>query len=365
MEISNRNYTEKFLTSYAFMRFIFLEVSSLLSPGVILVTESKDDAKILAKNLEKCGWAKICKNKNDSENLPSNFQMGIKILRKDEPEESAIQFLDNEHFLPVLIAAGIAPDYSEECGVVIRMNTKLSKSNEKEFKEFRDWILLNLEAVVYEIKTVSSILDEADFAAKMSPIMQIIYMIGSIWHMYLRELNSDEETADDWMLDFLEWGKQLIAKSESLTGLYQISDAVRYSVYKYIEEGNYLLVKSLEDVHDDMLETVIEEVIFFDETMYYVPEEILRKICRTLTETITFHQIKVELEHEGTLVCNNTKKRNFTVKKTLPLGDTFTRLRFLALKKEAFLSESGQYLEEAMEMYMNVMEAEANEIRDF
>lgn len=94
-------------------------------------------------------------------------------------------------------------------------------------------------------------------------------------------------------------------------------------------------------------------MIFYDEEAYYIQEKMLNKMCATLTETVTFHQIKLELLNEGTLLCNDLSKRSFTVKKAITCGDKVERKRFLALKKEAIESGEGQNLEEAVEMFKN------------
>ena len=69
-----------------------------------------------------------------------------------------------------------------------------------------------------------------------------------------------------------------------------------------------------------------------------------------------FLQIKKELEGEGTLICNQTEKHNFTVKKTILLGDKVIRKRFIALRKNVFISEDGENIEEAIESYRSKME---------
>ena len=91
----------------------------------------------------------------------------------------------------------------------------------------------------------------------------------------------------------------------------------------------------------------------------------LKKICLQLTKVITFHQLKIELQNEGNLDCNELTKRNFTVKKSIDLGSDIVRKRFLALKKEAFVSDDGQYLEELIEMMNNAQEDVVYETGDF
>lgn len=78
--------------------------------------------------------------------------------------------------------------------------------------------------------------------------------------------------------------------------------------------------------------------ILYDEQFYYLPDELMRDICRALTRYTGYIFIKDALYRDGILLCNSNMHRNYTVKKVF--YDAFGRMfrkRVLILKKELFV----------------------------
>lgn len=362
MERFDQKNRELMLASYGFLRVPILESGTTLTPGIVVVTDNHSNAKLLEQNLKRADWAR---RHDDAEIPPENFHIGTCLNKRIEYEEDVFNFLDTEEFLPVLIASGMAPDFLDDSYIVMRMNSCISEETITEVKELKKWVIANIDYVINEIKTLGLMVLNSECKSMQNPMMIVIYIIGGIWRQFFRSKLLDEEYAEDWLFKFIEWGYKLQEERENLTGVYQISEAVNHCVFRYIEDGNEVQVISLDEVEEFLEGNIEDYMIFYDDETYYIQEKMLNKMCASLTEAVTFHQIKVELQSEGTLICNDLNKRNFTVKKVITMGDKVNRKRFLAFKKEAFESENGQYLEEVFEMLKNNQEVLEDEIGNF
>ena len=348
---SDKKYREIFLATYALLRIPMMETSEALFPGIVLVADDMKAAKTLEKKLVKTSWAQ-----KSVDSYPRNYQIGTRIIWKHDCEEEINRFLNKEEFLPVAIAAGIVPEYIEDGCIVFRMKEKISKEAISEFEKFREWIIENLEAVLLELKILANLIENSESFQNMSAYFHVFYLVGGLWKMYIRSKVFDETEVDRWMKKYMEWVTNLLEESEGLSGVYQVTEAVKYFMFRYLEEGNLPFVCKITEIKDYEIEEIIEESIFFDDDSYFVTETLFRKICAPLTDSVPFLQIKKELEGEGTLICNQTEKHNFTVKKTILLGDKVIRKRFIALRKNVFISEDGENIEEVIESYRSKME---------
>ena len=350
MERIDQKNRELMLASYCFLRVPIIESGTTITPGAVVVTDNHNSAKTLEKNLKRVNWARRL---DDKETPPENFHIGTSLEKRMDYEDDVFNFLDREDFLPVLITSGVAPSFLDDSYIVMRMDENISEDTIKEVEEMKKWALSNLDFVITEIKTLGLTVLNSDCKSLKNPMMIVIYIIGGIWRQFFRAKLLDEEYAESWMFKFIEWGYKLQEERECLTGIYQITEAVNHCVFEYVEDGNEVQVVSLDEIKEFGVEEIEDYMIFYDEEAYYIQEKMLNKMCATLTETVTFHQIKLELLNEGTLLCNDLSKRSFTVKKAITCGDKVERKRFLALKKEAIESGEGQNLEEAVEMFKN------------
>lgn len=362
MDRHDKKNRETLIGTYAFLKIPMQELCNILTPGIVAVVDNHNTAKLLEKNLIKIGWAR---SYGDEEFPPENYQIATCMDKKLEYEDDVLVFLDKEEFLPMLISSGMAPEFLDDSYFVMRMEEKISDETIMEIEELKKWILSNLELVFSEIKTLIAMVENIDGISLDDPVLVIVFLIAGVWRQFFRTKLADEDFAEEWMLNFLKWGKKLLDERENLTGIYQSTEAVKHFLYKFIEEGNDVWIISLDEVKELGLDDIEENMIFYDDETYYVQEQMLKKICLQLTKVITFHQLKIELQNEGNLDCNELTKRNFTVKKSIDLGSDIVRKRFLALKKEAFVSDDGQYLEELIEMMNNAQEDVVYETGDF
>lgn len=93
-----------------------------------------------------------------------------------------------------------------------------------------------------------------------------------------------------------------------------------------------------------------EEAIMFDEQNYFFSEELLRQMCSSLLETVSFVQLKHEMANSGMLEYD-TRCQNFTVRKCIFNTKKMKneRVRFLKIPKELIMSDEGLPLEMLIE----------------
>ena len=111
---------------------------------------------------------------------------------------------------------------------------------------------------------------------------------------------------------------------------------------KFILQNNTPILESY-----DSKDNGARQCIYADQDHYYVSEEFMKKMCLPLLETISFVQLKKEMQVEGMLVTDNVQG-NYTVKIQLYDAETglTRRLRFLKLQKMDFISDEGLLLED-------------------
>lgn len=359
--VGNQKNAVKFLLSYAFLRYPMKEFGETLTSGIVIVTEDKNVAKLLSINLTRTPMVKRCTDNSDTMFIANN-NIALRILGKKDSETEILKFLDEEKFLPVVIATGIVPAYVEDDIYVLRMDSNVSEDVFKEYAEFQSWILQNINVLSYKLSVLNKSIQIMQMVKNFSPLYQAIAMIAYVWEMYYRHELSDEDSVDCKTQEFLEWGKAMIENGGRLTGLCPISEAVCTAVYEFLNSGNRCRFIDISLKEKGFIEVDCELVVFFDDEWYYFPENLLKKICCALSETVTFHQIKQELAKEGTLEVSSWSKNNFTIQKTVHVDGKSERRHFLKLKKEVFISDDAEYIEDVirrLEENMEVIDHEA------
>lgn len=352
----------RFLLIYSFIRYIAQRVSVTLTPGIIIVADDKNEAKQLALNLVEVGIAKKFNAEMIKEDWPDNYQMSVRVLGKRDSENEILGFLETEEFLPVVIASGICPNYAEEDMYVIRMESYVSETAINEFHKITIWVLDNLEVVLHEMRRVGCNLKIAEIARKVSPLYILVAMIASILEMYYIDTFGDELLAKSETKEFLEWGRHMLEDITKLTGFCKISEAVAYAVYDYLNEGNKCFFVDLSAADELVNWDMFSKVIFYDDTWYFLQEKHLKEMCSKICEDVAFRQIKEELVKEGVLDINEWSQNNYTIQMTVRMDGRTKRKHFLKLKKEIFLSEDDEYLEDIINRYEKNMEENVDEV---
>lgn len=342
----NQKNKMRFLLIYSFIRFIAQRVSCVLTPGVVLVADGKNDAKQLALNLVKTGIAKKCIEDATDEELPDNYQMSVKVLEKNHSENKILCFLETEEFLPVVIAAGICPNYIEEDVYVLRMDPYISETSINEFHEISLWILNHLELVSHEVKRICRNQKIVEIAKKIFPLYTVVAIIAGILETFYIDTFGDELLANSETKEFLKWGKQMLEDIAKLTSFCKISEAVAYAVYDYINNGNKCYFVDLSSGKEVVTSAMFQTVIFYDDTWYYLQENYLKEMCSQICKDVSFRQVKEELVKEGVLEVNEWSHDNYTIQMSVHIDGKTKRKHFLKVMKDIFLSEDDEYLED-------------------
>ena len=86
-----------------------------------------------------------------------------------------------------------------------------------------------------------------------------------------------------------------------------------------------------------------KHVILQDHNNYYFPEKFFKTICEPLLKSVSFLHLKNEMHKNGMLICDDSKHKNFTVKKFFYNNESNEeiRMRFLKFSKEVFETSEG------------------------
>lgn len=338
------------IEAFGFCRFVFRKFGFDIERGLILVVEDTWQAGEIADAFCSTSAAVLVKWRKMQMVRPLNFQMGIYLYGKSDREEWIQEFLLEKDFLPVVIVAGIVPEALFEKGYIFKLEVTSQDICEFRmmYKKMQSNILEYSNAVFLELKNLkSSRIAKKYYTEKYANASQMIVATGVVWKMVIREKN-DEETTDAWLKSYCEY---LVSKLKSMgdfTGKYAVQKAVRKCIFDYVKQYDVQIAKI-----DEF--SITDKTIFADVEYYYFPEFLLKEICRPLTNTISFLQLKSEMFSDGILVCNDGQKQNYTVKVTCFDADKnqYTRKRFLKLRKECLLTYAGIPLEDCADLSTN------------
>ena len=342
----------QFIEAFSFCRFIFQNYGYDLEKGIVLVADddrhAQEAQEVADAILTTVDSRNILHYKSKTEK-PLNFEMGLHLYQKYDKEEELIEFLFAKDFVPLIIVGGLVPEFLTENAYIFRL--KLTGKDIRDFKtlyeKMKTKIKTHIEYLSYEIQIAqtSRVLKNSKIERSNRRCFEVIVLTGKVWQMVMRESN-DEDTSEAWVQEYYLVLELALESMDDLIGMCDVSEAVRKCVVTYILQ-NEVKLKDLHMLTDGSIET-----IWYDADYYYFTEPFLKKICKPLQNTVSFQQIKTELYEAGVLVCNNTKNRNFTVKKScfdIQTGRE-SRMRFLRLVKYELLSDEGMELEEFVEI---------------
>lgn len=339
----------QFIQAFGFCRFLFQNNDYDLEKGIVLVADDDRHAQEVADAILTTVDSREMRYFSSKVKKPFNYEIGLHLYRKYDKEQELLEFLVEKEFTPIVIVGGILPEFMEENAYVFRISLKGSdvRRFEEMYKKMKMGVLSHLEHLKYEIKNLKSskLFKHFDIDESYRRCFEIIALTGKAWELVIRESN-DEEISERWVNDYCEASAIALRTMDDLCGICDVSEAVRKCVVTYILQ-NEVKLKDLHMLTDGSIET-----IWYDADYYYFTEPFLKKICKPLQNTVSFQQIKTELYEAGVLVCNNTKNRNFTVKKScfdIQTGRE-SRMRFLRLVKYELLSDEGMELEAVVEI---------------
>lgn len=333
------------ITLGAILRFLKEIEGYAPENGMIILTETPTKAQEVINILKQIGIF-VPVPMNEIQETPANYQAGLHLLNKTDKEEEVVKFLFTKEYFPVLIVTGIAPTYLDGIAPVMRYDGDYDIDID-ELQKLIGWIKNNVlvvredlkRAKVGEFPTIKDIPFESSYRSALGTA-------EVIWG-YKRSNSVNEENAKEELQNYVIWMIKRLRESERFTGVYQVSEAVKDAVYTFVR-NNTILFLPCEDFDEEVYQLVNKNrVILMDDEFYWIPNGLLERICSDLVKNVTYTHLKQELVEEGTLYCNSTDKKNFTVKKIFSLGNGKTvRPRFVKLLKKALISEEGYDLDQ-------------------
>lgn len=339
----------RLLAGLAFLRYVLEAHGFKLEMGFTLVADDMRMAMQFAKcySSDAVMIAKIGKKIK----TPENYKAGLHLYNVKDEEDSTMDFLMQENFLPVVVIGGVVPAFLKSYSYIFRiedsdMEDVRNTSFNDEFLAFKTFVVQNIKVVQSSLERLksSNAIEEYDGDPEFRRLYETITAVGEIWRIFIREKQNEKETENFWAA-YLDCAKRQIRKIPEFDGAYELAQTVSRMIWKYIDEHPEVEVGSI-DMVDGRLEAAIqnEMAILYDMDFYYVSEKLVRKSCISLMETLSFVELKRKMRDEGIICCASDE---YTIKKYYTnVYGIQKRKRFLRFNREFLLSEDGMQLED-------------------
>lgn len=323
-----------------------------MDKGIILIADDEESALAIKIMLEDHMDAVGVKLKSRKENQPLNYQMGVHVYNRLDDERKVMDFLEEQEFLPIVIAGGMIPEILIGRGYTFRCTAteKDFMEAKKRYKSFTDFTKRNASVVCDLIKRISKLSDMIEDPQKkyqkyqriVKSLMTVIFIWSSIYEEHGRE--KEKIGREEERLKALIW--RAIETMERNDGTYDVQEPVKKCFIEQVSKGEMGISQLGEDSETD----VIENHISYDDDFYYVTDSTLRTICAPLLKTVSFVKLKNEMVASGMVDCNDGNLKNFTKKKLIWRSFGWQeRVRFVWIKKEALMTKEGLFLEDIWE----------------
>lgn len=271
-----------------------------------------------------------------------NYKFAIYEPHRNDKLDILNNFLTAPRFLTALLVSGVIPDNLPNSYIIVIPSGSISDKDTQilnaEICYFKNFIRDRPEILEEELKKFNT---EDDFFNRPinSPLYVQMLLAAKMYKICYRSKYSESETALRYnnILTSLE---RIFDFSENFLENTDLSDIVINLFLRYIENHNEIFYSPPDKVEARIYKHVSEgNVIFFDDSFYFVAEKLLKKICDPLLESFSWIYIKENLRQAEILYCNRCQPINYTRKKLLITEYGIeTRNRFLWLRKEVFVS---------------------------
>lgn len=347
----NGDYLLDTVVVMGFMKHVYAKKCGYdLKEGIIIVFEDDIQALKFLKIMEEKTEAEILHNLKELKRI-ENYRIIIHKYRKSDKSEDLYKFLDFSEMLTVLVVSGIVPDDLEEYAYIFKMPSCSSDDWQrigikyKELKELATQKGLIIQESL-EILEKSSLFQKYCQPGDYEELRKIFVATAEILGM-LKKGKLTERMVYDLKELHCEKLMAKLPEIEDFHGSTDVRGAIRGLVFSYINNSPNMQAR-------DIAEGLTKEnnVIYYDETSYYFPEDLLKEICKPIAETTSFLHMKREMAYVGMLEINQIEKGGFTVKKAIwdSGNEHMIRLRFLKIVKNELRSEEGLAIEDYIEM---------------
>lgn len=308
--------------------------------GLILLADDDIMAKRAVKRLTRLLDAAEVRSFTKSELEIENYRMAVHLYRRDDSVEKVTEFLENSRYLAIVVVGGIVPEPLKGTAYIVRYKIMKLPDEIFQYNEMRQKIIEDNERFLQRVQYFCQLNDAKKPDEKKSDFYEFFWVVMRLIVKILKPQSNCVflHKLEGLFWDF--WGKSETDQDRFLD-LYDVEDAVKVCVIQAVEK-KVVEVAPLENFSERM-----ESYILYDDKSYFISENLLRRCCEPLEQTVSFLQLKKELALSGVLQSDRTEG-NYTVKKVLYDATTGEerRLRFLRLNKEKFISDENLYLEE-------------------
>ncbi len=347
-KINEKNWILYAVTGASFLRFPLSRYGYELYSGLILVADNDSHAKEIERGMVRSLKAVSITRWNNKAERPENFRIVIHRYRKSDTTENLENFLAEEDFLPIVIVGGVIPEALREKGYALKATFGIKEIVifARDYSKFQEFVIKEIGYISQELRVLKMSKKILEYRKEgASSFKCYMFAVGKMWWCSLLEKRREEEMSQ-WMDTFIKFTETSEGDIERLDNLYSVKTAVRECIIQFILEKDISVV----DIHNCVNSE--NQCIYTDGEYYFLSEALMKNMCAPLLETVSFVQLKHEMEAEGILVTNRVRG-NYTVK--ILLYDAATRQmqrrRFLKVNKKDFINDEGIYLENLCEVY--------------
>ncbi len=335
------------LSGSGFFRFPLYQFGYELPMGIILVAENSSHTRKIERELVRAFKGAEIVKLNSRKEHTENFRMGVYRYKKGDKEDDLDRFLSEKDFLPIVIVGGVVPEKLCGKGYIFKasFDTEEITEVEHEYRQLRNFLIEKTDYICQEIRVLKTSNIVEKYKKKgISSFAYYMLAVARVWWCLKCE-NIKEAAADQWVSAFMESVIEAESDIERFSDFYSVKEAVRECVTQFIMKNDLPVV----NIYNGMS---TEKQVIYDEDFYFISESLLKSICTPLLNTVSFLQLKKEMEEDRMLITDKTPG-GYTVKKLIFSAETgqTKRVRMLKLNKEDFVNSEGICLEDLQEFY--------------
>lgn len=338
----------KMISSLGFTKMAMSYNRINLDKGIVLIADDNENAMWLEDMfVEKFGAVHV-KFGRGKKTHPLNYQCGVKTYDIYDKEEKIVEFLEEDSFLPVVIVGGVVPEFLIGRAYLFRCRASVNdfKRVAAAYIQYQKFVKNDTELVQKIIlrKKNADIIQNEERYVKVQRCMEIT---NDLWKhvndaIGIKEIEVRKEY-DSYMKNAIE----AISNMDEFEEGCDVCGAVRNCVIDFVMQGK-CLVQNIKHVEKYDLNCIL-----YDEDFYYVPEQLLKIMCRSMLHTVSFLQLKQEMYADGMIECGKGLNSNYTIKKMISLSGE--RKRFIKIPRTYLLDE------ESMGLELNMLQKPENE----
>lgn len=319
----------------------------IFDKGYIFVVEDDYEVSQVREIILRIWQAQEVKSKKDVEKI-CNYQIGIHCYQKYDSIREVSEFLQEKNFLPILLVAGVLPEELIDHGYAFHVTDGVEQISgmSEEYRRLTELVDL-VEMLQYEVKNTKNETSCKDMCDnKFEWIQKIFSATAEIWATIYKDEFADSEIAD-WKKSYCRELSRQLGQMEELYDIAEVEELVKCYIGEYLQRHSQI---KFAYVKNPICKG--NEIVLYDDEALYFPEKMLKEACEPIKQSISFLQLKRDMESSGMLICNATEKRNFTVKKSIFNSEEgeIIRVRFVKIAREKLRLPDGMDLVDFQEM---------------